>query len=153
MLNNRFYSLALVVAQFVLIISICSRALPPKPGAATLPAFALIATAVILALAAIVTLRFRNLSVMPEPVSHGELITNGPYQLIRHPMYTSVLLGCTGMLILNFNLLSGVLLTMLFLVLALKVHREEALLKAAYVEYSDYRKHTGALLPKFSKKQ
>ncbi|MEE9335281.1 MAG: methyltransferase [Granulosicoccaceae bacterium] len=153
MLNNKLYSLALVTAQLVLIMWICTRALPAKSDAVMIPAILLIAAAGILAIAAIVTLRLRNLSVMPEPVRQGELITSGPYQYIRHPMYTSVLVACLGMLLLNFNLLSGTLLAALLAVLVLKVQREEMLLKAVYSGYDEYRKYTGALLPKFYKKQ
>ena len=151
--NNKLYSAALVAAQMILIVLICTRALPTKPSAAMLPTILVITSACILAVAALLTLRLSNLSAMPEPVKEGELITNGPYKFIRHPMYTSVLLGCAGMLLLNLNMLSGALLLLLFAVLTLKIRREESLLLTAYPGYSDYRNHTGALLPKFSKKR
>lgn len=153
MLNNKLYSAALVAAQIILIVLICTRALPAKPGAALIPALLLLAIAGALAVASLLALRLSNLSVMPEPVSQGELITNGPYKFIRHPMYTSVLLGCMGMLLLNFSVLSSVLLLALLVVLTLKIRREESLLQIAYPGYTGYRKYTGALLPKFSRKQ
>jgi len=64
-------------------------------------------------------------------------------------MYTAVLLGCTGMLLLNINALSGLLLIDLGIVLMLKIRREETLLLAAYPNYAEYRERTGALLPRF----
>ena len=151
--NNKLYSSALVAAQIILIVLICTRALPAKPGAALIPALILLTVAGVLAVAAVITLKLSNLSVMPEPVSHGELITNGPYKLIRHPMYTSVLLGCTAMLLLNITVLNGALVVALFVVLTFKIRREESLLQTKYVGYSEYSKHTGALLPKLSRKQ
>ena len=151
--NNKLYSVALVAAQIGLIVLICTRALPAQPGAAFIPALILLAIAGALAIAALITLRLSNLSVMPEPVSQGELITNGPYKYIRHPMYTSVLLGSLGMLLLNITVLSGILLIALLAVLILKIRREESLLQAAYIGYADYRRYTGALLPKYTKKQ
>lgn len=90
---------------------------------------------------------------MPEPVKEGELITSGPYKFIRHPMYTAVLLGCAGMLVLNFSTMTAVLWAALCVVLTLKIQREEALLQMAYPRYNEYRTHTGALLPKFTIKR
>lgn len=153
MTNSKLYSAALVAAQMILIVIICTRALPAKPGAAFLPATLLIVSACILAVAALITLRLSNLSVMPEPVKEGELITSGPYKFIRHPMYTAVLLGCAGMLVLNFSTMTAVLWAALCVVLTLKIQREEALLQMAYPRYNEYRTHTGALLPKFTIKR
>jgi len=145
--NPKIVSLALVAAQFTLIIAICMRALPAVSSTAVIPGAVLIAIACALALAALYTLKMSNLSVMPEPVSQGELITTGPYKSIRHPMYTSVLLGCAGMFLLNINSISAVLLALLCVVLTLKIKREEALLMQAYDGYGDYKKRTSALIP------
>ena len=33
-----------------------------------------------------------NFNIRPEPKAGGQLVTGGPYRLMRHPMYTAVLL-------------------------------------------------------------
>ncbi len=153
MTNNKLYSTALVAAQMILIVLICTRALPAKPSIAFLPAILLIICACALAVAALLTLRLSNLSVMPEPVEEGELITSGPYKFIRHPMYTAVLLGCAGMLLLNVSAINVALWAVLLVVLTLKIQREESLLQIAYPSYHEYRTRTGALFPKLSRKR
>ena len=45
---------------------------------------------------AVVTLLYNqpgNFNIRPTPKTWGTLVTSGPYHWIRHPMYTSVLLG------------------------------------------------------------
>jgi len=145
---NKLYSAALVTAQFVLIIGIYMRALPATFDALLIPGALLIVIAIVVAIFALITLKLHNLSVMPEPVSNGELVTTGPYRYIRHPMYTSVLLGCLGMLLLNLNILSCGMFIALAVILIFKIRREESLLKAAYPAYEGYKIATGALLPK-----
>ena len=49
---------------------------------------------------AIVILAFvslgQNLTPYPEPLADAELIERGPYRLVRHPIYTGVILTFTG---------------------------------------------------------
>lgn len=78
------------------------------------------------------------------------LVTNGPYAVVRHPMYTSFLLMFGG-----FGLLTGnVPLALLLLgsqawVLGVRLGREEAQLAELFAdEWERYRASTGAVIPR-----
>ena len=38
----------------------------------------------------------RNLTPYPKPVAAGTMIERGPYRLVRHPIYTAVIIGMVG---------------------------------------------------------
>jgi len=78
-----------------------------------------------------------------------QLVVNGPYRWIRHPLYTfgSALFITFGMMADNwFIALLGVLA---FIGMAIRTPKEEANLIAKFGdEYREYMKHTGRFLPK-----
>jgi protein-S-isoprenylcysteine O-methyltransferase Ste14 len=78
-----------------------------------------------------------------------ELITKGPYRLLRHPSYTGGLLTLIG---LGISLGNGLSLTILLLAgLAVYVRRipvEERMLAGAFgAKYGEYKKRSWALIP------
>jgi protein-S-isoprenylcysteine O-methyltransferase Ste14 len=76
-----------------------------------------------------------------------KLITNGPYRLVRHPMYSSmtvIVLG-SGLLISNYLILlftPGV-----FIVYYIRSKKEETLLRVEFPEYIQYTRGTKMLIP------
>ena len=76
-----------------------------------------------------------------------ELVTSGPYRLIRHPIYTGLILGVAGTA-LAFNLI-GLLLALLVAVLCYFGARvEEGNMTAAFpTTYPAYRTRTKMLIP------
>jgi protein-S-isoprenylcysteine O-methyltransferase Ste14 len=58
------------------------------------------AVGVILMIWAIWTMKLNNLNISPDLKNNSILVLSGPYKLIRHPMYTAVLL-VTLMLVIN----------------------------------------------------
>ena len=76
-----------------------------------------------------------------------QLVTLGIYRWIRHPMYTSFLVCCFGLMLSNSHLLSQLIMLVLFIDLMLKANLEEALLAQRYTEYHNYQKNTGRFLP------
>ena len=76
-----------------------------------------------------------------------ELITTGPYRLVRHPMYSAGLLSCIGSAIV----VGGPFVFLLILLGALFLYRvfaEDKLMEQQFpAEYPDYRKRTKALIP------
>jgi protein-S-isoprenylcysteine O-methyltransferase Ste14 len=77
------------------------------------------------------------------------LVTSGPYQCIRHPSYTGLLLIFLGLGI-HFNHIAGLLALSLpvFLATLNRIGIEESAMKAFFgVEYTMYRERTKKLIP------
>lgn len=89
----------------------------------------------------------RNLTPFPRPLAGGSLVTRGPYALVRHPIYSALILGTFGWSLVRGSL-PGVLLAALLLVFFdLKARREERWLAEAYGEYDAYRRRVRKLIP------
>ncbi|MEP0264438.1 isoprenylcysteine carboxylmethyltransferase family protein [Dokdonia sp.] len=92
----------------------------------------------------------KNLSPFPSPKSDTQLIKNGIYTYIRHPIYTGIL----G-IVVGYSFFSGsgyrFLITLLLLVLFIyKSRYEEKRLLLVFKDYLDYKKKTGRFLPKIN---
>ena len=77
------------------------------------------------------------------------LIRSGPYRLVRHPIYTSMLavLAGTGILIAPWYLLAPGL-TLFLLGTGIRARVEESLLESRFgEEFRDYRRTVPALIP------
>ena len=70
-----------------------------------------------------------------------ELITTGPYAVVRHPIYTGILTGFLGMAIAVSQVRGFVTLALFLLAFWLKLRREEEWMRSqfgeAYVRYAD----------------
>ena len=79
-----------------------------------------------------------------------QLVQNGPYAYVRHPIYAGVLLAVAGTA-LAMGVWSGVLaLSILSVMYVVKAWKEERLLAATFGETFDgYRRQTGLLIPHF----
>ena len=89
----------------------------------------------------------RNLTAFPKPIEGGTLITTGMYSVVRHPIYTGLILGTLGLGIFRASLLGIVLAAVLFIFFDLKSRREEKWLVEAYSGYVDYQKRVKKLIP------
>lgn len=95
---------------------------------------------------AIFVMKF-NFNVAPDLVSDAKLRVEGPYKLIRHPMYTSVL-GFTGIYVYDSYTLFNLMMFLILLIdLLMKLNYEEKLLVKRFPEYNEYRKRTKMILP------
>lgn len=88
-----------------------------------------------------------NLTPFPKPLAGGSLVTTGVYALVRHPIYTGLILGTLGWGIFRANLPGIGLAAVLLVFFDLKSRREEQWLVAAYPGYEAYRKRTKKLIP------
>jgi protein-S-isoprenylcysteine O-methyltransferase Ste14 len=94
----------------------------------------------------IYVMRKSRLRILPDPASNAVLITNGPYRILRHPMYTAVLLFCAGMV--NWkDTADMILFALLLITLLVKLTYEEQMLNTRFGGYKEYTKHSYRLLP------
>ncbi len=133
-----------VVAQFLLVAVI---AWPLTSFQLSAVGLLLIVLSILIALSALMVNRPGNFNVRPLPKSTGALIVHGPYRFIRHPMYSSLIFGCLGILICQFSYLQLGAWLFLILVLALKARFEEKALTQHYPQYREYKKTTKAIIP------
>lgn len=89
----------------------------------------------------------RNLSPFPRPIAGGALVTNGVYGIVRHPIYTDLILGTLGWGVFRENLPGIGLAVALFIFFDLKSRREERWLVEVYSEYAAYRRRVKKLIP------
>ncbi len=101
----------------------------------------------ILGLAALFYNRIGNFRVYPEIMPSFKLITDGPYNYIRHPMYTSVILtvlGTSAYLNHHWNYLG---LCMTVIAVTLKALKEEDLISKENPVYDEYMSRTAMFIP------
>ena len=91
--------------------------------------------------------RHSELSMLPELPKKASLVVSGPYEIIRHPMYSGVLLFAL-VLVINYTTVFRVIaLVVLTLTIIYKVHLEEEYLEKKFGDYHHYRKKTKRLIP------
>ena len=138
----------LVFAQFGLLVVLFWQVYQAWPAVTFGPVgVALLAVSVILAAWALVSNRPGNFNISPEPRENSELVTFGPYQWVRHPMYTSLLLFAGAMAMAIDGWWAWYTWTVLLLVLWFKAAMEEHLLTQHFSDYALYRKRTKRFLP------
>lgn len=78
------------------------------------------------------------------------LVETGPYRWIRHPIYTAYLMNYLGGGLLSSNLiLTLVPVTMYRILVALRVGKEEAVMRETFGQtYTGYEERTGRLCPR-----
>jgi len=85
-------------------------------------------------------------SIQAEP-KEGQVLSRGPYQFIRHPMYAAALLliwaGILGH-VSPINLIIGVIITG---VVAIRIVVEEQYLRTCYPDYAEYSRITKRIIP------
>lgn len=101
---------------------------------------------VILILVGVYTLR-QVTPIVPEPMPDGRLVTAGVYRVLRHPIYTGVLLAVIGIYLLNPRWIVGLAALLVILYLLLKVRFEEKLLALRYPGYASYKARSFGLIP------
>jgi protein-S-isoprenylcysteine O-methyltransferase Ste14 len=81
---------------------------------------------------------------------HGhQLVQRGPYAIVRHPIYSGLLLALLGTAIVDGRLRSLLGVALIAVVWRFKSRSEERLMQVAFGHaYDDYRARTGAMLPR-----
>jgi protein-S-isoprenylcysteine O-methyltransferase Ste14 len=76
-----------------------------------------------------------------------ELIQRGPYRLVRHPIYSGLLLMILGTALMAGQVGGFIALVVCFCGFWIKLRQEEALLSQHLPGYSEYMRRTKALVP------
>jgi len=75
------------------------------------------------------------------------LIRNGPYAIVRHPIYFGSLVSLTGSAVTTAEVRGFVGVLLVLFTLKKKMDEEESLLASHFSEYSDYRQRVKKLIP------
>ena len=103
---------------------------------------------IFLALHAIFVAGVHNVNITPTPKRGAVLITNGPYRLIRHPMYLAQVVALIPLVNDYFSILRLSILLLLMITLILKMAYEEKGLVRQFGEtYLQYMEQTKKVLP------
>lgn len=91
----------------------------------------------------------KNVSIWPAPVPDGTLKTEGLYEIVRHPIYSGLLLSSIGFAVATHSPARLAVCVGLAVLLAKKINVEEDFLLEAYGDYADYQdKVPYKILPK-----
>lgn len=85
-----------------------------------------------------------NFSILPEA---RKLVTNGPYALVRHPLYTVEIVTIIGTAMQFEAPWSWAVALVVVVLLWIRSHYEEQVLESAYPEYGAYRARTKRFIP------
>lgn len=145
--RNRI-GMLLVALQVGLMLVLPALAAPTVlTGNVPASAVALAALSVGLFLWTLLHNRLGNFNIRPTPKSWGMLVTTGPYRQIRHPMYTSVLLGAASLALMSEPFLGWMAWTALAGILLFKSTLEERWMSEVHPSYNSYRRESKRFIP------
>lgn len=88
-----------------------------------------------------------NLTAVPHPKADSQLVQNGAYAFVRHPIYSGIILGSFGLGLMRNGLLTLFFAFLLFLFFDIKSRQEEVWLSQKFAEYRAYQKRVRKLIP------
>lgn len=138
------YGFLLIFIQFLTLLLLFLSG-PVTPN--NIFSFVLLPVGILLGLYALWYMRQSKIQIFPVVSKNAVLITQGPYQIIRHPMYTAVLLVTLSMVLNDFSITRMVIYVVLLINQLFKINYEEKLLANHFSEYADYKKTTAKLIP------
>ena len=80
-----------------------------------------------------------NLSPFPKPINNSNLVTNGIYRFMRHPMYYSLIFISFGVFLTKLSIYYLFLSISLVLIIKFKIALEEQYLKNKFKNYLIYK--------------
>ncbi len=142
--NSSYYPYVLVAFQFGCLFYI---ALTAPVLSSSISGMLVESAGVFLAIHAIYVIRIRNVNITPTVKKNSELVTSGPYKIIRHPMYIAQIIAILPLVIEYYTLLRLVTLLVLIATLLIKIQYEEKQLVSHFPEYDSYRLTSWKLIP------
>ena len=88
-----------------------------------------------------------SVTPMPKPKPDGELVVDGVYAYVRHPIYVGIMLVAFGWAVAMDSLFALIVAVVYVLFYDLKSRREEAWLRQQYPDYRIYATHTKRFVP------
>ena len=145
-----------VLAQFVLLLGFALVPVYPQGVPMGLPlslryglwgvAGAIALFALVLLLKGLIDLG-RSLTPLPYPRDDGQLVTTGVYGIVRHSLYSGLILGTLALSLGQLSLSHLAVALVLAVVLNAKASQEEVWLSDRYPAYADYRQRVKKLVP------
>jgi protein-S-isoprenylcysteine O-methyltransferase Ste14 len=89
----------------------------------------------------------RNLSPFPQPNANASQVRHGAYRLVRHPLYSSLILGSIGWALIWQSAASLATGLILALVLDGKSRVEERWLRQKFSDYDEYSRRVRRFIP------
>lgn len=88
-----------------------------------------------------------SLTPLPYPRDEAELVQTGVYGLVRHPLYSGIIIAAKAYAIGQLSLSHLIATPVLFVFFNLKASREEIWLQAKHPAYTDYQQRVKKLIP------
>lgn len=102
---------------------------------------------IVLGVWSVVAIGARRVSMTPDVRPETKLVTTGPYRLIRHPMYSALLLFTSGFVFIPFHFWKLGTWFVLLIVLIAKTRIEERHLAARFTKYEGYQDRSWRFVP------
>ena len=88
-----------------------------------------------------------NLTAVPRPKENAHMVEHGAYRVVRHPIYSGIILGSFGLGLLRGGWLALLYALVLFIFFDIKSRREEKWLQEKYTDYAEYQTRVRKLIP------
>lgn len=134
--------IAALGGAFLLTVVNLAPMAPLAPGLKSV-AVLLLATGNILSVYCLASLG-RSFSILPQA---RKLVTDGPYGLVRHPLYIAEVIAAVGVIMLHFNALSAITGVLILATQMRRAMYEERVLSDAFPEYAAYAARVPRFIP------
>ena len=139
-----FKSIILVIIQLICIVLILlTGSLVPR----SFPLQIVFVLALSLGVWALWIINFKNFRLTPNFPKDTRLVAKGPYKLIRHPMYSCLLLATLMIVLDDLSIIRIAIWIILFIDLYIKLVYEEKLIIDRNTDYLIYKRGTKRLIP------
>ncbi len=88
-----------------------------------------------------------NLSPLPHPKDDAHLVQTGAYGVVRHPIYSGLIVGAVGWALIHTSVMTLIYAAVLFIFFDIKSRREERWLAGKFPEYAGYQQRVRKLIP------
>lgn len=93
-----------------------------------------------------------HLTPFPSPKAHAQLVTDGAYAVVRHPIYTGIVLILAGYALYSAHAYRMAITALLLVLFYFKSGYEERKLLEMFSEYRWYKRHVGRLWPRLPRR-